>query len=320
MDITIKVPLIKSDDGGFDAIFKIAHFVTSNPINYYNFDFTHCSKISHNGIVMLGGLARYIASQSIKGTELLEKQIPRFGTNFLVGTMSTIVSDSLLGNNFLSYFHPIGTSYSPYNQGEYIGYREHTNILDETSLTEHLINEWLSNDKLSLSRTLKAEIISRIIEIFMNAYGHGVSRQPNTKLGVYSCGEYDRKTKKLHISVLDFGIGIVGNVMKNCPEIKTEEQAMRWALTLGNSTNTDSLSPTLARGLGFELLRKFVKVNKGELRIYSNSVKAYVDHNGLFDISKNVHPFPGTLVSITINCDGRKYMFASEKNNLHSFF
>ena len=46
----------------------------------------------------------------------------------------------------------------------------------------------------------------------MNAYGHGTSIQPIEKLGVYSCGQYDKKEKKINLSVLDFGLGIVKNV------------------------------------------------------------------------------------------------------------
>lgn len=317
---TIKIPNIRSDDAGFEVGFKIAKKIIENPINYYSFDFTNCSKLSHNGVVLLGGLARYVANQKTTKVDLFKKNLSNFGTNFQVETMSALLSENLINNNFLSYFKEINNFKPHYEKGEYIGYREHNNILNENFLTEYLENGWLSNDKLILSQALKAEIISRIIEIFMNAYGHGVSRQVNDQLGIYSCGEYDKKLKKLHISVLDFGVGIVNNVMTNRPDITNELEAIDWALKLGNSTNTDSINSSIPRGLGFELLREFVTVNKGELRIYSNSVKACTTSSGSYKISDNEFNFPGTLVSITINCDNRKYMFASEAKSPHLFF
>jgi len=315
----IEIPTIKSDEAGFDCILKIFHEVTEDPIDYFLFTFKHCSKLSHNGIVLLGGLSRYIAYQKLTSAELLHKKIPYIGCKFLVDSMSSVVSNNLIGNNFLSYFSPTNTKEQPYPKGEYIGYREHDITLDDGALAEHLESEWLSDDKLKLSEKLKQAIISRILEIFMNAYGHGVSKQSNPRLKIYSCGEYDKKNKKLHISVLDFGPGIVHNVMK-CTNIKDDIEAMSWALKQGNSTNTDSSNYNLARGLGFELLRQFVTVNKGELRIYSNRVKVCTDQHGEYKVSHLTEHFPGTFVSITINCDGKNYCFSSEQPQKNSFY
>ena len=315
----IEIPTIKSDEAGFECILKIFQEVCNDPVDYFLFDFKHCSKISHNGVVLLGGLSRYIANQKLSSTDLLKKKIPYIGCKFLVESMSSVVSDNLIGNNFLSYFSPIDVKEKPYPKGEYIGYREHDITLDDGALAEHLESEWLSDDKLKLSDKLKQAIISRILEIFMNAYGHGVSKQLNSKLKIYSCGEYDKKNKKLHISVLDFGPGIVHNVIK-CTGIKDDIEAMIWALKQGNSTNTDSSNYNLARGLGFELLRQFVRVNKGELRIYSNRVKVCTDQYGEYKVTKLADFFPGTFVSITINCDGKNYCFSSEQPKKNSFY
>lgn len=315
----IHIPTIKSDDSGFEKILKIFDDVIKDPIDYFFFDFKHCSKISHNGVVILGGLSRFIAHQKITSSDLLRKRIPYIGCNFLVESMSSVVSQNLIRNNFLSYFSPLKRTDENYPEGEYIGYREHDITLDDGALAQHLEAEWLSDDKLKLSEKLKQAIISRIIEIFMNAYGHGIYNQKNSKLKIYSCGEYDKKNKKLHISVLDFGAGIVKTVQE-CTKIENEIDAMYWALQQGNSTNTDSSSMVLARGLGFELLRQFVAINKGELRIYSNTIKVCTDKNGEYKISKMEQNFPGTFVSITINCDGNNYCFSSEKIPSETFY
>lgn len=313
----IIIPAIRSDEAGFQLTLKLVNSIQDDPVNDFLFDFSKCSKLSHNGIVILGGVINYIENQNVSNKEIFKKNIAWVGINFKKNSMSKLLIDNLTSYNFFQYFHKNIEFISQNNTDRYIGYREHTSVLDINALTEYLEYDWLSNDKLKLSSKLKGQIISKIMEIFMNAYGHGVIGQEHTKLGVYSCGEYDRTERKLHLSVLDFGIGIVKNVMKHS-NITDKIKAMEWALTLGNSTNTDSKDP-IARGLGLALLAEFVKINKGELQIYSNDVMAYVSKDGSFRTVINKFPISGTLVSITINCDDRFYAFASE-NKPHNFF
>lgn len=314
----IRIPTIRSDDSGFKTSFKLARIIITDPKNYYVLDFSNCSKLSHNGTVLLGGLINYIHNQRYVTKEIYKKRIAWTGVTIQQHTMSPLLIENLISNNFFDYFqYDRHLNPSKFKNG-YAGYREHKSILDETELTSYLENEWLSNDKLQLHSSKKGEIISTIIEIFMNAYGHGVIQQQYKKLGVYSCGEYDKREKKLHLSVLDFGIGIAQNVM-NHSKVADEIEAMKWALIRGNSTNTDSQNQKMARGLGLALLSDFVKKNGGELRIYTNGVKSFSNKEGSFTISHNEYSFPGTLVSITINCDDRSDINACENNPLNYF-
>ena len=312
----ISVPTIKDDDSGYYKILKIAREVLDDPKRHFDFDFSGCSKIEHNAVVVLGALARYVDFQNTLSSRVFSGMIgtrafASAGVMFRVNTMSEIVFNHLLENSFLSHF---SSGYGvDYPSGGYIGYREHNNLLDADKIADHLQEEWLSADKLSLSSLLKSAVVSRIFEIFMNAYGHGVSVQDIDKLGVYSCGQYDRKEKKLNISVLDFGPGIVRNVKSSNPSLKDSLAAMRWALVRGNSTRTDSKVAEMPRGLGFDLLNEFVCINDGELRIYSNDVVAMSSKPLGFIVEKSKLAFDGTLVSININCDDRHYQFASEK-------
>ena len=264
---------------------------------------------------MLGGLARYVDYQNGLSSNAIAglfntKAFSSYGVMFLVDTMRSLVRDSLINNNFLSHFSRSG--YEGYRAGGYIGYREHNNHLNDDNIASHLRDQWLSSDKLNLSAQLKEAIVSRIFEIFMNAYGHGVSVQRIEKLGVYSCGQYDKKEKKLNLSVVDFGPGIVQNVRDNVSGIVDSTDAMRWALMKGNTTRTDSDGLNIPRGLGFDLLREFVALNKGEMRVYSNDVQVLTSNDDLFEVKKSGYNFSGTLVSIKINCDNRHYCFESE--------
>ncbi|WP_353171837.1 hypothetical protein [Acinetobacter rudis] len=372
---TINIPTMGSNDTDFTNFFNIANDVMQDPINYYCFNFSNCLNLSHLGMLLIGGLARYIGEMKVTPIQLAAKNIKNIGVTFDTNSMSPSLMNSLIKNNFLKHFkettinrfqkspvtnylkdkntlnesilieyikktlpskipkyvinniikkiinnlsNEIDNSY-PYEQGDYIGYLEHKNTLDETTLTEYLESGWLSKNRLKLSPQLKSEIISRIVEIFMNSYGHGVSNQVHHNLGVYSCGEYDSKLKQLHLSVLDFGIGIAKNVMTTHLDITDQVDALNWALQQGNSTNTDSINTDIPRGLGFELLRKFVMANEGKLRIYSNSVQACTTSNGVFETQESKFSFPGTLVSITINCDDKYYILTNETTHTAYF-
>ncbi|EOK6313964.1 hypothetical protein QTO01_03045 [Vibrio mytili] len=321
--IVVSVPTIRFDDTGFNQILKIASQIASNPKNNFDFEFSKCSRLDHHGVVLLGGLARYVNFQNTKFTRsligLLQAQgLATAGVMFDVNSMSTLIRERLIENNFLSHFSR--ENFSGYAVGDYIGYREHNNHMDEDNIAQHLSEQWLSDDKVSFSAALKDVLISKIFEIFMNAYGHGASVQDLQQLGVYSCGQYDKKEKTLSLSVVDFGPGIARNVRSFNQEIKSDVEAMQWALIRGNSTGTDSVKEGMPRGLGFDLLSDFVRLNQGELRIYSNSVCAKICKDRDIVCDNHEIDMPGTLVSIKINCDDRHYRFKSEATATAKFF
>ncbi len=321
--VRIQVPTIKYDDSGFNQILKIAEKITSEPKNNFDFDFSKCSRLDHHGVVLLGGLSRYVNFQNTKLTRSLigilnARSLATAGVMFDVNSMSDLIRERLIENNFLSHFSQ--DNFKGYASGDYIGYREHNNHLDEDNIAEHLSEQWLSDDKVNFSVTLKEVLISKIFEIFMNAYGHGASVQDLSQLGVYSCGQYDKKEKTLCLSVLDFGPGIASNVRRFKGDISTDVAAMQWALVKGNSTGTDSVKAGMPRGLGFDLLGEFVKLNQGEMRIYSNEAYAKICGDHGFVVSNHGVRLPGTLVSIRINCDDRHYRFKSEDSGKVKYF
>jgi len=321
----IFIPTIKDDDIGYERLLNVAETVFEDPLNHFDFDFSRCARLDHSAVVMLGGLARYVDyhnTEVSRNTAIyLRRSVPRAraaGVMFLVNSMSSAIREKLIGNNFLSHFSS-GT-FEGYPVGGYLGYREHNYLLDADKIAHHLQNEWLSAAKLRLSDKLKPAITSRILEVFSNAYGHGVSIQDMKKLGVYSCGQYNKKEKSLNISVLDFGPGIIANV-KRVNDGLNSIDAMQWALVKGNSTRTDSQTSDIPRGLGLDLLYNFVLVNGGELRIYSNDVKVIFSKAAGLKIEEGPTEMHGTIVSIKINCDDRYYRFVSEvEPKQHQYF
>ncbi len=317
--VSIKLPSIRDDEGGYNYLFRLAQDIQSNPIRQLDFNFSKCAILDQNAVAMLGGLARYIDKHNTLANRGLSGIIlPRAGVMFEVDTMTQPVRAQLIKNNFLSHFSK--KDFEGYPRGDYIGYREHDKFLDANEIALHLHDQWLSDEKLSISPSLKNAIISRIFEIFMNAYGHGISRNQALELGVTSAGQHKPKERQLKLTVLDFGRGISENVREHLQNGIDDISAMEWALKTGNSTQTDSTNEQMPRGLGFGLLNDFVSINQGDIKIYSNSCYALIDKNGNYRVNKLKTPFNGTIVSITINCDGRHYKFVSDSSDTTQYF
>jgi signal transduction histidine kinase len=128
-------------------------------------------------------------------------------------------------------------------------------------------------------------------------------------VGVIACGRYFPSDQRLTLVVADFGIGIPDNVrafLKN-PTMR-DSQTLSWAFTSGTTTRPTANVP---RGLGLDLLKSFVRLNGGRLRLWSGRGYALVNREGeQFDDRQP--SFPGTLVSISLVCDQKRYILASE--------
>lgn len=311
--IIIEVPSIRDNLQGNNSLFRLAKMVMDNPLNHFNFNFKHCAVLDQNAVAMLGGLASYVDRlNTLKNRGLVKGLIlPKAGVMFEVDSMSQVISEQLIKNNFLSNFS--SANFEGYPRGSYIGYRQHFDYLDANEIATHLSEEWLTDEKISISPDLKNAIVSRIFEIYMNAYGHGSDTEGSEVSLVTSCGQFVKQENLLRLSVLDFGQGIVNNVRNYLRENISDEEALEWAIERGNSTRTDSIERDMPRGLGLDLLIEFVRVNRGAMTIASNSVTLHVYGDGSMLIERLKVPISGTMVSITINCDNRHYKFVTEQ-------
>jgi hypothetical protein len=94
-------------------------------------------------------------------------------------------------------------------------------------------------------------------------------------------------------------------------------EALQWAFRRGNSTSVRGI----ARGMGLDLLKEFVKINRGQLSIFSHDAFAVVDARSYQDkdqelvYGKSPIPFAGTLANIVFRCTRHYYSFASETSS-----
>ncbi|MHC5721923.1 MAG: hypothetical protein ACYTX0_60370, partial [Nostoc sp.] len=86
-------------------------------------------------------------------------------------------------------------------QGNSIPYREDfDNNLD--GILNYLDKKWLGRDWVEVNQAIKDEIIQNALEIYSNAFEHGLS-----DIGVFTCGQRYPNLNKLKLTVIDFGIG-----------------------------------------------------------------------------------------------------------------
>jgi anti-sigma regulatory factor (Ser/Thr protein kinase) len=273
--------------GHFDKLFRTCHEIAqlSEDCLDITIDFNYCEFIGHSGVAFLGGLAH-----------LIKKRGGRVKFNW--DSLRPEIHMNLAQNGFLYHF---GYGSSPWD-GNSIPYRSDLKH-NATALGDYLRYKWLGRGWVNISSGLQEAIAGQVSEIYCNAFDHSQS-----EIGVFSCGQHYPNKGMLHLTVIDFGIGIpacVRSLPQNAPF--TTEAALSWAFQSGTTTKQNGIS----RGLGLNLLQDFVAKNHGNLMIFSNDGYVAIDDNGIRYENKDIN-FSGTLVNIALRCDQRYYCLASE--------
>jgi hypothetical protein len=285
--ITLSIPTINDRPVDFDTLFGFWNQVNNDSLDV-TFDFSYCGFLKQNAVAFLGGLARLIKFRS--------GSVP-----FLWNTIRNNIFTNLAQNGFLSTF---GHGGGPWT-GNSIPYREDP-TLDSEGIMGYLKTKWLGRGWLQVSEQLRNAIVGRVWEIYDNAFMHAQS-----PAGIYSCGQHYPRRRELKLTAVDFGVGIPSNVrffFRDDTQTQTLSAAncLKWAFLPGKTTK-----PGIGRGMGLELLKDFVKTNKGKLEIFSHEGYAMVDEKQEIFMNRETF-FEGTLVNITFLCDESYYHLASE--------
>lgn len=166
--------------------------------------------------------------------------------------------------------------------------------MEEESIVEY-INRILSLAPINLSSKAESYLFTNIYEIFSNSSDHSEAQS-----GVYACGHWMPTKKQLEFSVYDTGIGIPTVIKKHIDSKMTSAEALRWALTTGNSTK--QLNDGVPRGVGLPNLLDFIGLNNGSLYILSNDIY-YSYENGNERFIPLGHSVIGTMISFIIISD-----------------
>lgn len=290
MKVTLSIPTINDyTAANFDVLFDLWNEANNDNLDV-TFEFSQCGFLRQNAVAFLGGLARLIEERHGHVT---------FDWSTLKNNW---VRTNLEQNGFMSAF---GHSSGPWS-GNSIPYREDLHE-DKEVLIDYLKSKWLGHAWVRVSERLRDAIIGRVWEIYANAFEHGQS-----PIGIFSCGQHYPKQHELKLSVVDFGVGIPSNVrmfFKHDPLSQSLSAAscLKWAFQRGTTTKPNGTS----RGMGLDLLKEFVKLNKGKLEVFSHEGYAIIDSKQEEFMNRSTF-FEGTLVNISFICDESYYHFASE--------
>lgn len=288
----IQIPTLNDGPQDFTRLFGIW-----NEVNDYfediRFDFSRCGFLRPNAVAFLGGLARLVESRM--GSVTFDWSTLHHGA----------VMTNLCQNGFAGTFAYPSSRWD----GNSIPYRE-DKTLDMNGIMDYLTYNWIGKGWVHVSDRLRDAIAGRMWEIYSNAFEHS-----GTEVGVFSCGQHYWRQNYLILSAVDFGRGIPANVRSFLRQYVEEAlvsklsgaACLKWAFERGNSTCTGGV----ARGLGLDLLKEFVRLNQGKLEIYSNDGYAIVDKDGERFENRDL-AFEGAVVHITLRCDENLYRFRDE--------
>lgn len=292
-DCIIKIPTLNDSKHDFSQLFLIYNKImeTKDKVIY---DFSECQFLRPNALAFIGGMTRLIESHG---------RIVEFDWKTLTNGAITM---NLCQNGFANTFnHP-----EPGWDGHSIPYRE-DKTLDINEIMDYLTDKWIGKDWVHVSNKLRDAIAGTMWEIYNNAFEHS-----KTPIGVYSCGHHYKSQNILLLSIVDFGCGIPTKIKQFFTQFVagkdvsklSDANCIQWAVGKGHTTSTDD---GVARGLGLDLLKEFVKLNNGKLELYSNKGYALINNQGEKYEPTNLG-FEGTIVHITLRCDELFYHFKNE--------
>lgn len=278
-----------SDFNGYNFLIELYNSLKYMQFKTIFLDFSNTSWFEANLCAVLGAIITDVQNH-INNVELINLQ-PK-------------IEDIFRRNHFLASF---GGSKIPDFNDTTIKYRK--NKLNE----EKLIKEFLNSELLhkenfpKLSNSAQKEVIRSIFEIYSNAIIHGDCEH------VYSCGQLypTKKPPRIDFTIVDLGRTIQRNVNDFLNVDKSGKEAIRWALEGTNTTKPKD--ENIPGGLGFKIIKDFVKLNKGKIQIASsNGYWEFIHGEEIFkDFTQK---FQGTVVNIEFNLNDDSFYFLKNEN------
>ena len=288
MSIIVNVPTLNNRCWDFDWLFQLWSQLDDDGLQV-QFDFSRCGFLRQNAVAFLGGLVRSI--QHRRGAVLIDWN-----------SIQRDVAKNLARNGFMQSFGGPASAWS----GNSVPFRE-DRVPNNQGVIDYLGRMWLGQGWVHVSNKLRDAIVGCVWEIYENAFEHAFEPgKPN--IGIFSCGQHFPRQQTLDLTVLDFGVGIPSNVRifsrdPNYPAHK----ALQWAFSPGTTTKPNGMG----RGMGLDLLKRFIKLNKGRLEVFSHEGYAVISENEESFGTRSIY-YEGTLMSIRLVCDESFYKLQSE--------
>jgi anti-sigma regulatory factor (Ser/Thr protein kinase) len=285
MAALVRVPTSHRDARTYEKFFKLYDVAMSAARDHsdIDLDFTDCIFLHPHAVALLGGVIRVLQARKCTVRAKLD-------------TMSGAVHDNLKKNGFMRAMGlqkvAGGRHTIPFRQDR---------VRNDISYLAYLRDEWLGRGWVNATEKLTDAIANAVWEAYTNAFEHG-----HSSVGVFSCGQFYPTNREIALAFVDFGIGIPGTVRTVRRAAHLDDgDAIAWALDRGNTSKQGN------RGVGLDILRSFVELNRGRMDVVSHAGHVHISETGAKRLKRN-HGFPGTVFNITFKADERRYAFESE--------
>jgi len=280
--LTIQLPhRIDSDQQGFASLANIYQQVKPCQFEMIQLDFQNNTWFDANMLAMLGAIMESAWTNDFDIINLKPAQ------------------EKIFKKTHYSYF---GGESLPDHYGTTVEYRK-SKVSEIGSFEKYLEKKLLAHPEMpSMSALLRKKIKESILEIFNNAKMHG-----NCEF-VFSCGQYYPRKGRLDFTIVDIGNTIRKNVRKYSRRKVSSKRAIEWAV----SKSTTTRKGNIPGGLGFTLIRDFLRKNEGKIQIAS--ARGYWSEKGHALQSEDLNDFfRGTAVNLEFNVNDQcSYYLTSE--------
>jgi len=283
--LIVRLPSIEHDQAGFQALIDLN---------------AKTSELVFDEVEVDMGLSRWFGADMCAAFGAVLYRLSAELNSIKLTNIQSHVENILCRNGFLSHY---GRERMPDRYSTTIPYQRFE-TKDDRYFAKYIEDEFINRSEMpSMSVALQKKFRESVFEIFSNAVIHS-----QTEMGIFSCGQFFPTKHRLAFSVADLGVGIRQNIKQSTGADMKADAAITWA-TEGTNTTKKGRIPG---GLGLKLLREFVTLNQGVLRIVSDA--------GYWQLSGGQirtfifgNPFPGTVVNIEINTsDKHSYALVSE--------
>lgn len=284
---------LNNDIDTYENLIKLYHILNSVIKKNILLDFTKVTFLSANLLAILGCYVHNV-STSKKHKITIKNLHPK-------------IKEVMRRNGFNRYFNWDNLDDIYHSTMDYTFFKATTEHLVDFE-KYLLLNVFSRNNLPTMNLAYQNSIIDNLLEMFNNVIDHAESPF------VYVCGQYFPKNSNLSFTIVNLGKTIFKNVTEYLlnNKLNIPDNTLKWAVIPGNSTKAE-FAPG---GLGFSTLLEFLKSNQGSLILISdNEIQPNKER---FD--KLSLPFPGTIVTLTINLkDEQFYILDSNKNDLIIF-
>ena len=290
----IKIKTINSDKNGFEVISQIHADINSKQFRLITLDFKSCTFFDANmSAPLYAVIVDYALKNKLKIINMEDKIKEIFDKN---GFSNKLGIKSEKNSE-------VNTNVIPFQKFD-------LSAKDE-EFYEYLENYMQKSYMPKMSDKLLKKFHQSLFELFRNSSEHSSSSR-----GIFVCGEYSTKKKRIDFTISDAGHGIKYNVNNYTGEKMTSSEAIKWAMIEGNSTRGGD-NPG---GLGLKLLQDFITKNNGKLQIISQAgYYEYSAQSGTRCVEMKKE-FPGTTINIEINTNDKKSYYLSSEINKQDIF